>query len=223
MRSPATAAPSTVPSIVVRQLAVHFPTKRHVLSAVRAEGPLLSMQVHSRDWLAEGTRVRVEVSLGDDTNRSALEGAVAPTPQAMWQRNGQQLTVRFQGEGKRAAAELVALCAGRPTTMGTAQRPRVAADVRCRLRTPSARIAARVRDLSATGAFVALSTRAPLRAGDTVELVLEPGLLGLGGTVLDVRVMWVGEKHGSRGLGVRFTGNPLELAPVLRKYLKGAA
>ncbi|MCI0570989.1 MAG: PilZ domain-containing protein [Myxococcaceae bacterium] len=206
-------------SDIVRRLPVHFPSKRHLLSAARADGPSLSLLVSTAEWHAEGTPVQLDVSLGDCQARYALAGAVAFVPPAAWQRNGHQLAVRFQGMDKRQAAEMVAYCAGRPLEMGTSHRQRISTSVRCHVRTESKRLAAEVMDLSLTGAFVAMPPGSRLRVGDSVQLVLQPGLFGLGGTRLEARVLWFGEKNGTRGFGVRFLGDQLRISPALRKFL----
>lgn len=210
------------PSAPVRRLPVHFRSRRLLLSSARAEGAALTLGVPSETWLPEGTQVQVELSL-EALERRTLEGVVQASPPAAWERGGRQLTVLFRGEAKRQAAELFAFCAGRPPEMGTASRPRYRTAIRCRVNARALQLKAEVTDLSATGAFVALRAAPGVRAGDSVELVLGTNLLGIGGSPLEARVMWTGEKGGVPGLGLRFVGDPARIQPALRRYLEGAA
>jgi len=131
------------------------------------------------------------------------------------------LTVRFRGDEKRHAAEMVALCAERSPAMGTSRNERQEMELRCKVKATRGWRKAVVVDLSRTGAFIATERRG-IQSGSRLRLQLEPTILGLGGTSLEARVIWQGDKGAYTGFGVQFLGLTEKQAKILNKYLRTA-
>lgn len=187
-------------------LRMHFLSRRAALSSSRTEGNRITLLVTSERPLPVRQRVQLQVSFGDTEHSFELHGSVVS--QALTRRpDGLGLTIGFEGEDKRRAWEMLAFCAGRERSMGTAANPRMSVRVACRIRTASQKGAGQVVDLSRGGAFIAAGPLRGLRPGDNIRVQLGPGLLGLGGLWLDARVVWCGSKRGRTGYGVRFTGD----------------
>src|SRR4051812_21596102 len=100
---------------------VRYPSKRYVLASARAEGGTLSVFAPTDHPIPIGTKVRLDITFADCDNTFDLSGSVA------FQRGygrgvGQDfgVGVTFDGAEKRAASQMLAFCAGRPVSEGTA-------------------------------------------------------------------------------------------------------
>ncbi|MGA9520783.1 MAG: PilZ domain-containing protein [Myxococcaceae bacterium] len=205
----------------VRSISVQYPSRRTFLTASRAEGSSLMLFVPTAEEVRPGELVRLEIQVGSFDRRFELVGrAGSPTAVRMGLVREPGFGFSIEGAFKRDAAEMIALCAGRTPSLGTAACQRYAADIRCTVQDGSRRLLARVSDLSAGGMFVATQTPGKLAPGTMVEVTFEPRLFGLGGTRVDAKVVWRGKKRGLSGFGARFIENGPGLQRVFRKYLE---
>jgi serine/threonine protein kinase len=190
----------------------HYGSRKQALAASRARGAELSLAVPSLD-LTPGQSVKLRVSFADSGRTFDVTGSVAREPSDFGMR------VLFTGTEKQRAAEMLAFCADRTPLMGTSQSRRLPVRIPCKLKSDLSNLSGNVSDLSRTGAFLVLHGRAPL-VGSWVKLCLDPGPLGMGGSSVDVRIVWRGEKQGVPGVGVAFqniSGAPAEL---IGRYLQ---
>lgn len=167
-----------------------------------------------------GRAVTLDISFDDSDTRFELTGKVTfrrAAIQGTSFENG--LGVSFEGEHKRRASEMIAVCAGRPAIAGTAHSLRSPVTVPCLVRASQDTVSAEVRDLSTSGAFVALQKKVKLREGDELVLQLRPLFAGFGGERLSARVVWVGNKQGTLGFGACFLGEAMHVRPVISKFL----
>lgn len=218
---------------VVRELAVddavpvqtlRYATRRLFLSYARPFGADVTLHVNAPAPAALGSRVRVHVTVGDLQGSFTLEGRISDVlPPIIGRASGYLIT--FSGPGKRAAAELVAMCADRPTSMGTSTSERVRTRLQCRARIGFARRrSVQLHDLSRTGAFLELSSLQGVRVGETLQLQLGARVLGLFGGWVSARVIWRGEKNRRDGVGVRFVDlTPAQMLTVRALYDAWAA
>jgi Tfp pilus assembly protein PilZ len=212
--------PKNDPSVT--SLEVRYASRRALLSAAKSERGSLTLFVPTQRVVAQGTRVRLTIIFEDADARVFLEGLALNRTQAVGRDGVGGFLVAFQGEHKRRAAEMVALCAGRPTPMGTASRERLPIRKNCHLKVADEEVDGVLRDLSQTGAFVICHKLSKFTVGDPVWLKVEGGLFGLGGIWLEARLVWKGEKGEERGLGLRFTGNEARQASAIQRLLERA-
>jgi len=199
----------------------HYPTRRVALASCRAVGGNISLFVPSTLAISAGTDVRIQVSFGDAAQTFELEGTVT------WRRAQARglglepgLGVQFVPAQRFLAAQMLAFCAGRPLGAGTAAEPRIEAQVACQVLIGKHQLAGQIRDLSATGAFVAGRVFSSLHKGTELSIELSRGWLGFGIKRLKARVVWSGCKKGKHGFGARFVEDASRTRPVLRRYLK---
>lgn len=206
----------------VTSLAVRYASRRAVLAASKTERGTLMLFVPSSHVVLQDTRVLLQISFGDSEERFELQGTAVSGGRAIG-RNGQGgFLASFAGEDKRRAAEMIAFCAQRPRSMGTASRERVALRKSCQLKLGDRQVAGELRDLSQTGAFVVGRQLGKVKEGDPVWLKVPGGLFGLGGTWVEARVVWQGKKDEEPGLGLRFTGNEARQAAAIQRLLERA-
>lgn len=201
-------------------LSVVFPTRRHLLSSSRVDGSNLSLFVPSDRFPATGTPVRLLLSFADSDLRFELIGTVnfhRPVSRGPTQPTG--IAVSFEGNDKRSASRMLALCAGKSSELGSASSPRYGKSIDCTLRVGTKKMHAQVRDLSTGGAFVVAPSVIRIRVGAEVEIELSGGFLGIGAKKLAARVVWCGEKYGATGFGARFLGGAEIVRPSLRGLL----
>lgn len=196
----------------MQSLQVHYPSRRSFLSCTRSGGDTLSLCIDTDAQLLRGDFVRLEISVGGIDRVVSLTGRVRSVM-------GDRVDVAVEGNCKREAAQLVALCAGRPLAQGTAASKRHPSDIRCMVRVGTRRIRGRVADLSTGGVFVATERVQKLPVGTEVTVQFEPGLLGFGGRRVVARVVWRGRKKGIPGVGVRFVEDGPQVQAVVRRYL----
>src|SRR5688572_9649510 len=104
----------------VTPLEVRYASRRALLTAAKTERGSLTLFVPSKRGILQGTRVRMTITFADSDGRFELE-ATAVTGGRAAGRDGQGgFLVSFTGDHKRQAAEMVAFCAQRPLSMGTA-------------------------------------------------------------------------------------------------------
>jgi hypothetical protein len=203
-------------------LEVRYTSRRALLSSSKTERGALMLFVPTSRSVLQGTRVRLTITFADGGERFELEG-VAMTGGRSIGRDGEGgFLASFSGDHKRRAAEMIAFCAQRPLSMGTASRERLAIRKGCQLKLADRQIPAELRDLSQTGAFVVGGQLGKIKEGEPVWLKVDGGLLGLGGTWLEARVIWQGTKGEERGLGLRFTGNEAKQAAAIQRLLDRA-
>jgi hypothetical protein len=207
----------------ITSLEVRYATRRALLSSSKAEHGTLTLFVPTLRRVAQGVRVRLKITCEDADERFELEGLALNQTQKFGRDGVGGFLTSFQGEHKRRAAEMVARCAGRPSPMGTASRERLAIRKSCQLKVEDDQVDGELRDLSQTGAFVACRKLTKLTVGEPVWLKMDGGLFSMGGTWLEARVIWKGEKGEERGVGLRFTGNEARQATAIQRLLERAA
>lgn len=198
-------------------LTVQFPNRRALLTSARTEKGTLSLFVPRNDEVRTGAEVTLDVSVEGTALRFSLRGVVR---QLLLNAPGgrQGMGVNFVGDHKREAAQMLASCAGRAPGDGTALDSRHDVDLRCVVNLPGTRVKAAVKDVSSTGAFIGGPLLPPVRGDTELTIQLEPFLGLWGGRVLKARVIWVGEKRGVPGMGVRFLDATAEVRESLKKH-----
>jgi Tfp pilus assembly protein PilZ len=217
--NPSTARPGTGKFPIVD---LQYASRRALLSAARSQGSKLMLFAASDTELPVGKDVRLRISIAGTTQRFELFGTVL---EHTWAGNGSRasgLTVGFQGDEKRFAAEMIAFCADRPRFMGTASSERQEVEIRCKVKGAYGSREAVIVDLSRTGAFIATEVLRGIHSGSRLSVQLEPSVLGLGGTWLEGKVIWLGYKGTHTGLGIQFVGVDEKQSKMLNKYLKAA-
>ena len=198
------------------RLEVQFPNRRALLASARSEGGSLSLFIPLSQDVAIGTRVMLDIKVEGTPLRFELEGNVRMQLSAPGSRQG--LGITFTGTQKRPAAQMLASCAGRALEDGTALDTRHDVDVRCVVNLPGKRLKGALKDVSSTGAFIGAASPSAVRGHTELTIQLEP-LFGLwGGSVLKARVIWVGEKRGVPGFGVRFLDATTQIRERLKKH-----
>ncbi|MDY7231908.1 PilZ domain-containing protein [Hyalangium rubrum] len=204
-------------------LEVRYASRRALLSASKTERGTLKLFVPTSRRIFEGTRVLLTISFEDEDARFELEALAETTTRVLGRDGMGGFVANFLGDHKRRAAEMIAFCARRPLSMGTASRERFPIRKSCQLKLPNRQVSGELRDLSQSGAFVVGRDLGKLKEGETVWLKVENGLFGLGGVWLEARVVWQGEKGEERGLGMRFTGNEARQTSAIQRLLDRAA
>ena len=203
-------------------LEVRYASRRALLTAAKSERGSLTLFVPSTRGILQGTRVKMTITFADTAERFELEGTAVTGGRATGRDGQGGFLASFAGDHKRRAAELVAFCAQRPLSMGTASRERLAIRKSCQIKLGDRQVSAELRDLSQTGAFVVGHQVGKVKEGEPVWLKVPGGLLGLGGTWLEARVVWQGQKGEEPGLGLRFTGNEAKQASAIQRLLDRA-
>ncbi len=203
-------------------LEVRYASRRSVLSSSKTEGGTLTLFVPTTQRIAQGARVRLTITFGDGDERFEFQGTALTWTQAAGRDGVGGFLASFQGDDKRRAAEMIAFCAQRPLSMGTASRERLALRKSCQLKLANQQLPGQLRDLSQTGAFVVGRQFGKLKAGEPVWLKVASGLFGLGGTWIEARVIWQGMKGEEQGVGLRFTGNEARQASAIQRLLEDA-
>lgn len=203
-------------------LDVRYASRRSVLSSAKTDGGTLTLFVPTTQRVVQGAPVRLAISFGDSDKRFELQGTALTWTQAGGRDGVGGFLANFQGDDKRRAAEMIAFCAQRPLSMGTALRERLALRKSCQLKLANQQFSGELRDLSQTGAFVVSRQFGKLKAGEPVWLKVASGLFGMGGTWLEARVVWQGKKDEEPGVGLRFTGNEAKQASAIQRLLEGA-
>lgn len=201
---------------------MRYASRRTLLAAARSERGTLTLFVPAARAVLQGTRVLLSISLKDSDERFTLEGLTVSAGRATGRDGQGGVLVSFEGDHKRRAAEMIAFCAQRPRSLGTASRERVIILKSCQLKVGARLIPGELRDLSQTGAFVVSSGLGKIKEGEPVWLKVPGGLFGLGGTWLEARVVWQGKKGEEPGLGLRFTGNEARQAAAIQRLLERA-
>jgi hypothetical protein len=202
---------------------VRYANRRALLSSSKTERGALTLFVPTSQRVAPETRVRLTITFGDAEERFEIHGVALTWTQAMGRDGVGGFLANFQGDDKRRAAEMIAFCAQRPLSMGTASRERRTLRKSCQLKLANQQLPGELRDLSQTGAFVVGRQFGKIPPGEPVWLKVDGGLFGIGGTWLEARVIWQGSKGEERGLGLRFTGNEAKQASAIQRLLDGAA
>lgn len=203
-------------------LEVRYTSRRSVLAAAKTERGTLTLFVPASHAVLQGTRVLLKITFGDSSERFELEGVSVTGGRAIGRDGVGGFLASFTGEHKRRAAEMIASCAQRPLSMGTASRERLIIRKSCLLKLGERQFTGELRDLSQTGAFVVCNQLGKLKDGEPVWLKVASGLFGLGGTWLEARAVWLGKKDEEPGLGLRFTGNDARQAAAIQRLLDRA-
>jgi hypothetical protein len=199
-------------------LQVRFGHRAQVVRVSRHEASELEIFFPSRQRVPLGRQVRVAVSFDDAPDQFELAGRVTFVRAGTSSGAEPGIGVAFEGEGRKEAAVLLAFCAGVAgmDEKGPAKRVRLRA--RCRVVVGNDRYEGEVVDLSVTGVFVNAPKVPRLRVGSKIGLQFKEGLLRWG-PILDLRVMWHGEKRGVNGFGGRFLADPATVALEIRQHL----
>jgi hypothetical protein len=203
-------------------LEVRYASRRALLLASKTGRGTLTLFVPTSRSLLQGTRVRLTITFADADERFELQATALSGGRAIGRDGEGGFLAGFEGDDKRRAAEMVAFCAQRPLSMGTASRERLAIRKSCQLKLADRQLSGELRDLSQTGAFVVGRQFGKVKEGEPVWLKVAGGLLGLGGTWLEARVIWQGTKGEEPGLGLRFTGNDAKQASAIQRLLDRA-
>jgi PilZ domain-containing protein len=203
-------------------LEVRYASRRALLASANSERGALTLFVPTRQRVAQGTRVKLTITVAGGDERFEIQGAALTFTQASGRDGLGGFIANFQGDDKRRAAEMIAFCAQRPLSLGTASRERLILRKSCQLKVANQQLSGVLRDLSQTGAFVVGHQLGKIREGEPVWLKVEGGLFGLGGTWLEARVIWQGKKGEEQGLGLRFTGNEARQASAIQRLLESA-
>src|SRR4051812_48351375 len=103
------------PPPFVPPLSIRFANRRAAVSASRIAGGELALIVPCTDTPEVGIRVRISVQFGDCDGRFEIAGFVEQVrPAVVAAKCEAGLLIRFEGEDKRAAAGMLAVCAGKP-------------------------------------------------------------------------------------------------------------
>lgn len=192
---------------------VAFSSPWMALKYSRSEGKELSLFVPTGHQPPLRARVALAISFPGRPERFELSGTVIfirEVGRGLLQPQG--VVVDFQApEEKQTAAAFIAFCAGRPASLGTAGTPRTQVASRCIVRSPRGAFRGHLRDVSATGAFVAARLPGAIKEGVEILLQVKPIFGAFGGRQVRARVMWLGEKYGEKGFGARFTGEAEEI------------
>jgi hypothetical protein len=203
-------------------LEVRYASRRALLSSAKTERGALTLFVPTSRAILQGSPVRLTITFADSEGRFELEGHALTGGRAIGRNGEGGFLASFAGDHKRRASEMIAFCAQRPLSMGTASRERLAIRKSCQLKLAERQVSGELRDLSQTGAFVVGQQFGKVKEGDPVWLKVAGGLLGLGGTWLEARVVWQGKKDEEPGLGLRFTGNEARQASAIQRLLDRA-
>jgi hypothetical protein len=199
---------------------VRYASRRALLSAAKTEGGALTLFVPTSQRVLQGSRVRLTITFGDANERFEIQGLATTSTRREGREGLGGFVASFHEDHKRRAAEVIAFCAQRPLSMGTALRERLAIRKSCQLKLGDRQLPGELRDLSQTGAFVVGSNLGKIKAGEPVWLKVSGGLFGLGGPWLEARVVWQGKKGEEQGLGLRFTGNEARQAAAIQRLLE---
>ncbi len=186
---------------------VQYASRREAFSHCRAESGAVDLFVPTSAPYALGSELALIVTFADTPERFYLTGRVVfrrAAGRTVAQLSG--LGLRFFGEQKQAAEELMEFCSVRVDNAGRIIAPRYKILLPCVVHTEKA-LRAQVFDLSRSGTFVTVPTGLPPAKDASVLLRLNPLLGTLGGKTLDAQVVWVGEKQGANGFGARFTSD----------------
>ncbi|HEY3447098.1 MAG TPA: PilZ domain-containing protein [Myxococcales bacterium] len=196
-----------------------YPTRQDVLASYRTSREALTLFVPTDEAIETGTHVRLIVTFGDAQEIFELEGRVAWRVEP--RRGGQApgLAVAFLAPERYRVARMLAFCGGRPMTAVSHVADRVPAQFPVVVRLGQSKLSGFVRDVSASGVFVAGDELGQVNRGCEVVIQLSRGWLGLGAKRVKAAVVWRGVKYGVRGFGARFVEAPERTGPVLRRYL----
>lgn len=203
--------------MAAQRLHVRYPNRRALLTSARTERSVLSLFVPGTQHVTAGSDVLLEISVDRTELRFELEGRVRLQFQETVAR-GAGLGIAFQGEQKKAAGQMLATCAA-SSEDGAAIDTRQEVDVRCLINLHGKKLKGVLKDVSSTGAFVAIPLVPGLRGEAELSLQLEPRFGLWGGPLLKARVIWVGEKKGVYGFGARFLEEGAAVRESLKKYL----
>ncbi|HYH96137.1 PilZ domain-containing protein [Hyalangium sp.] len=204
-------------------LEVRYASRRTLLSASKTERGTLTLFVPTSHVVSQGTSVQITITFGDVDDRFELQGLALTRTQAIGRDGVGGFIASFLGDHKRRAAEMIAFCARRPLSMGTASRERLVIRKSCQLKLANQQVPGELRDLSQTGAFVVGRKLGKIKVGEPVWLKVAGGLFDMGGTWLEARVIWQGKKGEEQGLGLRFTGNEARQASAIQRLLDRSA
>ncbi len=137
----------------------------------------MSLFVPRHDEVRSGSEVTLDVTVERTSLRFNLRGEVRLLLNAVGARKG--MGVNFVGHQKREAALMLAACAGRAPTDGTALDSRHDVDLRCVVKFPGKRVKAAVKDVSSTGAFIGSPQLPPVRGDTELTIQLDPFLTPL--------------------------------------------
>lgn len=205
------------------RLEVSYPSHRGLLASARTEGAVLSLFVPGSEHVTAGTDVTLAIRIENTELRFELQGRVRMQLAGNGARTQPGLGVALIGAQRRAAAQMLATCAESSPDDGTALDSRHEVDVACLIDLHGTKIKGAVKDVSSTGAFIKAPRLSALRAEADVTIRLEPRFGLWGGRVLKARVMWVGEKKGVSGFGVRFLDATAHVRASLEKHLPSPA
>lgn len=212
-----------MPDELITPLEVRYSSRRALLLSAKSERGSLTLFVPTARSLPQGTRVLLRISLEDAAERFELQGVTVTDNRPMGREGTGGFIANFVGEDKRRAAEMIAACAQRPLSMGTASRERIPLRKGCVLKQTEQEVPGELRDLSQTGAFVVSRELRRLQPGEPVWMKVTEGLFGLGGTWIEARVVWQGPKGEERGVGLRFIGTEARQATTIQRLLERAA
>lgn len=202
---------------------VQYASRRDAFGNCRTENGAVDLFVPTSATYALGMELALIISFADTPERFYLTGRVVfrrAAGRTVAQLSG--IGLRFFGDQKKAADELVEFCSTRVDPAGRIIAPRYRILMPCVVHTGKS-LRAQVFDLSRSGTFVTVPSGAPPAKDDSVLLRLNPLIGSLGGKTLDAQVVWVGEKQGSNGFGARFTSDAARVHAVVDALIAAKA
>lgn len=205
---------------MISHLAVNFPTRRDAFHHCRRESGNIELFVPTSNDAPLGSEAVVDVTFSDSAVRFTLVGRMVFRRHAGHSGVLQSgVGLRFLGEQQALAKGLFDFCSVRTDSAGNIIAPRLLTNIPCRIDTTQQSLAAVVKDVSVTGAFIGPISPSQISTPDDITVRVKPLFLGLGGRKLSGKVIWHGEKLGVFGMGVQFLAD----AQTVQRSLAGLA
>ncbi len=192
-------------------LNVKYSSRRSLLGLADPKPSEPTLFVPSTERVVVGASLRLKVSFADCGKNFHVTGQVREVRESLGQRTGFTLLVTTAAE-RRAFTALLAFCARN-------QEPakRFSTSIACTVRVGAEQCTGRIRDVSMTGAFIAVNKPSVLKDGATIDVEWRAGFLNLGKTRLKAQVVWRGEKQGAIGIGAQFLDGTQQVLAALKK------
>jgi hypothetical protein len=177
-------------------------------------GEAARLEVPSRETVATGERITVEVGFGALADEVELAGeCVAVRPQA--EGSPHLVVIAIDRRCARQIAYVRQVLAGLRPASARAHR-RVPVDVSVRWRSGELRQVTRARDLSRGGAFILSSLLPPV--GSLISIEIDRA--GAEPLALEAQVSWLRKEGPETGFGVQFRVRSRKLADALHQFVR---
>lgn len=200
---------------------IRYPTRQVAVASCRSVAGGLTLFLPTTETIETGTPVTAHVGFGDAAETFDVAGTVA------WRRSEAQgaglepgLVLEVAPAERYQASRMLEFCTGRPVAAASSAGQRFPTQLAAVVRTRDERLQGCVRDVSATGLFVAGDGFGRIEPGDEVVILLRTGWLGFGARRLRARLVWHGMKYGIPGFGAQFVDDPARTGRILKRYLR---